>query len=495
MKRHFDVLVIGGGPGGYVAAIRAAQLGRTVALVDKERPGGVCLNWGCIPTKAMLRSAEVLETVRSAEEFGVLTEGVQLDYSAVLKRKDTIVSRLTEGIAHLLKANGVTVVNGHARFTDPHTVAVHETGPSPLGGDGPLYAAPPTSQPARETLSADDIIIATGSQPVMPPVPGSDLPGVITSDGAFLLPELPARTVVVGGSAVGAEWASLFRTFGAEVTLVEMMPTLLPAEDAEIGRALTRSFTKRGMKVLTRHTVTAIEREGDGDGVQLRALVADADGQPAGSFPADIVLFGVGRRPNTAGLDLEKAGVHTDDRGYVPVTDQLRTNVPHISAIGDVTGRIQLAHVASHQALVAASVVSGHDERIDYRAVPAATFTRPEVASVGLTEAQAREAGHEITTARFPFAALGRAHAYGATDGMVKVVAERSSGAVLGAHIIGPGASDLIAEAALAVTHGVTLTGLADTIHAHPTLGEATMEAAMGALGLPLHTAPVRRRG
>ncbi|WP_420706633.1 dihydrolipoyl dehydrogenase family protein [Streptomyces sp. FxanaC1] len=281
-------------------------------------------------------------------------------------------------------------------------------------------------------LSADDIIIATGSQPVMPGLPGSDLPGVITSDGAFLLPEVPARAVVVGGSAVGAEWASLFRTFGAEVTLVEMMPTLLPAEDAEIGRALTRSFTKRGIKVLTRHTVTAIEGEGGSDGSPLRALVADADGQPVESVPADIVLFGVGRRPNTVGLDLEKAGVHTDDRGYVPVTDRLRTNVPHVSAVGDVTGRLQLAHVASHQALVAASVVSGHDERIDYRAVPAATFTRPEVASVGLTEAQAREVGHEITAARFPFAALGRAHAYGATDGMVKVVADRSSGAVLG---------------------------------------------------------------
>ncbi|MEU9482157.1 FAD-dependent oxidoreductase [Streptomyces decoyicus] len=348
-------------------------------------------------------------------------------------------------------------------------------------------------QPARETLSADDIIIATGSQPVMPTIPGSDLPGVITSDGAFLLPEVPARAVVVGGSAVGAEWASLFRTFGAEVTLVEMMPTLLPAEDTEIGRALTRSFTKRGIKVLTRHTVTAVEGEDEGHG-GLRALVADADGEPVESLSADIVLFGVGRRPNTAGLDLEKAGVHTDDRGYLPVTDRLRTNVPHISAIGDVTGGIQLAHVASHQGLVAAAVVSGHDERIDYRAVPAATFTHPEVASVGLTEAQARETGHEITAARFPFAALGRAHAYGATDGMVKVVADRSSGAVLGAHIIGPGASDLIAEAALAVTHGVTLKGLVDTIHAHPTLGEATMEAAMGALGLPLHTAPVRRR-
>ncbi|MFG2096805.1 dihydrolipoyl dehydrogenase [Streptomyces sp. NPDC048612] len=492
MNQQFDVLVIGGGPGGYVAAIRAAQLGKKVALVDKERPGGVCLNWGCIPTKAMLRSAEVLETVRGADEFGVLADDVRLDYATVLRRKDRIVRTLTDGIAHLLKANGVTVVTGHARFVDDHTVAVHEAGPAPLGDDGPRYAAPPAEGPAREHLTAHHLVVATGSRPAVPAVPGADLPGVVTSDGAFLLPRVPSRVLVVGGSAVGAEWASMFHAFGAEVTVVEMMPTLLPGEDQDIGRALTRSFTKRGIRVLTRHTVAAID-EGS-DGAPLRAHLTATDGRPAETVPADTVLFGVGRRPNTAALDLDTAGVRTDERGYLPVDDQLRTNVPHIHAIGDVTGRLQLAHVASHQGLVAAAAICGHDERIAYDAVPAATFTHPEVASVGLTEAAAVAAGHEVTSARFPFAALGRAHAYGATEGMVKIVAERDGGRVLGTHIIGPGASDLIAEAALALTHGATLTTLADTVHAHPTLGEATMEAAMSALGLPLHTAPSPRR-
>ncbi|WP_432097360.1 dihydrolipoyl dehydrogenase [Streptomyces sp. bgisy100] len=488
MNQHFDVLVIGGGPGGYVAAIRAAQLGRKVALVDKERPGGVCLNWGCIPTKAMLRSAEVLETVRGAGEFGVLADDVRLDYSTVLQRKDRIVRTLTDGIARLLKANDVTVVSGHARFLDAHTVAVHEVGPAPLGGDGPLYAAPPDQGAAREHLTADHIVVATGSKPVVPAVPGADLPGVVTSDGAFLLRQVPSRVLVVGGSAVGAEWASMFHAFGAHVTVVEMMPTLLPAADRDIGRALTRSFAKRGIRVLTGHTVTEIG-EGSGD-TSLEVHLTAADGRPAETVPADTVLFGVGRRPNTEALDLDTAGVRTDERGYLPVTDQLRTNVPHIHAIGDVTGRLQLAHVASHQALVAAAAICGHDDRIAYDAVPAATFTHPEVAAVGLTEAEAIAAGHDVTTARFPFAALGRAHAYGATEGLVKVVAERSGGKVLGTHIIGPGASDLIAEAALALTHGATLTTLTETVHAHPTLGEATMEAAMAALGLPLHMAP-----
>ncbi|MGW4823216.1 dihydrolipoyl dehydrogenase family protein [Streptomyces sp. NPDC004227] len=460
MNQQFDVLVIGGGPGGYVAAIRAAQLGRKVALVDKERPGGVCLNWGCIPTKAMLRSAEILETVRSAEEFGVLADDVRLDYSTVLKRKDRIVRTLTDGIARLLKANGVTVLTGHARFTDAHTVAVDEVGPSPLGGDGPRYAAPPSGGPTREHVTARHIVVATGSRPAVPPVPGADLPGVVTSDGAFLLPQVPSRVVVVGGSAVGAEWASMFHAFGAQVTLVEMLPALLPAEDRDISRTLARSFTKRGIRVLTSHTVAAIDDHSDRS--PLQAHITSADGQPVETVPADVVLFGVGRRPNTAALE---------------------------------TGRLQLAHVASHQGLIAAGAICGHAERIAYDAVPAATFTHPEVASVGLTEAEAVQAGHDITSARFPFAALGRAHAYGATEGMVKVVAERAGGKVLGTHIIGPGASDLIAEAALALTHGATLSTIADTVHAHPTLGEATMEAAMTALGLPLHTAPSPRRG
>ncbi|MER8036146.1 dihydrolipoyl dehydrogenase [Streptomyces hydrogenans] len=491
MEQEYDVVVIGGGPGGYVAAIRAAQLGRSVALVEKERPGGVCLNWGCIPTKAMLRSAEVLETVRHAEEYGVKAPEALLDYPAVVARRDGIVRGLTDGIARLLDANGVTVLTGHARFLDAHTVAVHDTVPPPGGEDGPVYAAPPADGPPRATITGRNIVIATGSRPVAPRIDGGDLPGVITSDGAFGLTEVPRRVVVVGGSAIGAEWAGLLHSFGAEVTVVEIMPTLVPAEDVEIARMLTRAFGKRGIRVLTGRTVTGIRSVLGG----LSVDVETAGGGEAEEVPADVVLFGIGRLPNTEELDLDRAGVAVDARGYVLVDDQLRTDVAHIHAIGDVTGRRQLAHVASHQGLVAAGVICGHEESIDYSVIPAATFTHPEVASVGLTEACAVHEGHAVVAARFPFAALGRAHTYGATEGMAKVVADSRTGRVLGMHIIGPGASELIAAPALALTHDATLASVAATIHAHPTLGEATLEATMSALGLPVHTAPRRRRG
>ncbi|RJO73647.1 dihydrolipoyl dehydrogenase [Nocardia panacis] len=478
---EFDLLVVGGGPGGYVAAIRAAQRGLSVGLVEKERPGGVCLNWGCIPTKAMLRSAEVYQTVRAAAEFGVHAENVRFDYPAVRQRKDGIVKQLTDGVAGLLAANGVTVLSGHARFTGPLSVDIFENGPSPIGEYGPRYAAAPGE--LLDKASAKDVIIATGSVPARLPIPGADLPGVITSDGAFGLTEVPGRIVIVGGSAVGAEWASLFATFGSEVTIVEMQDRLVPAEDADIGAALGRSFTKRGITVLTGATVTAIA-EG------LRVTVA---GPQAREIEADVVLVGVGRKPNTADLGLAAVGIVTDARGFIPVDDQLRTGVPHVHAIGDVTGRALLAHVASHQGLTAADVIAGHDVRIDYAAIPAATFTHPEIASVGLTEAAARAAGHEVITARFPFAALGRAQSFGDTEGFLKIVAGARHREVLGVHIIGPSASDLITEGALAIALEATLDELADTIHAHPTLGEIGMEAALTALGLPVHIAPRKR--
>jgi dihydrolipoamide dehydrogenase len=477
---EFDLLVIGGGPGGYVAAIRAAQRGLSVGLVEKERPGGVCLNWGCIPTKAMLRSAEVLQTVRDAAGYGVYADNVRFDFPAVRQRKDGIVKELTDGVAGLLAANGVTVVEGHARFTGPTTVEVHEVGPSPVGPEGPRYAAAPMA-PIRQ-ISARDVVIATGSVPARLPVPGADLPGVITSDGAFGLTTVPDRIVIVGGSAVGAEWASLFATFGSDVTIVEMQDRLVPAEDSDIGAALGRSFTKNGITVLTETTVASIAK-----GEALRVAVT---GKHARELDADVVLVGVGRRPNTADLGLDRAGIAADERGFIPVDDRLRTGVDHVYAIGDVTGRALLAHVASHQGLAAADVIAGHDNHIDYTAIPAATFTHPEIASVGLTEAAARAAGHEVVTARFPFAALGRAKTFGETEGFVKIVAGQRHQEVLGVHIIGPSASDLITEGALAITLEATLDELADTIHAHPTLGEIGMEAALTALGLPVHIAP-----
>jgi dihydrolipoamide dehydrogenase len=496
----FDLVVVGGGPGGYPAVIRAAQLGLRTALVEKERPGGVCLNWGCIPTKAMLRSAEVLETMQHSAEYGVLADNVRLDWSAVHKRRERVTRTLTDGVASLLKANGVTVVNGHARFVGPTAVEVVAVGEAPLGPGGPLYNAPPAPDGRPQArLEGRNLIVATGSTPVLLPIPGIDLPGVVTSDGAFLLPEVPRRIVVIGASAVGAEWATMFSAFGTEVTMVELLPTLLPAEDADMGKALARSFTRRGIKVQTGRTVSEIAPAGEGrkrggkDG-PLRVTVTDPDGAKPEQVETDVVLVGVGRRPNTAGLDLERAGVATDQRGWVQVDERLRTNVPGVSAVGDVTGRVLLAHVASHQGLVAAGVLAGHDERMDYTAVPAATFTHPEVASVGLTEAAAREAGHDVVVGRFPFTALGRAQTYGSTEGLVKVVAERRYREVLGVHIIGPSASDLIPEGVLAMHLEATLDDIADTIHAHPTLGESTMEAAMLALGLPVHIPRPRRR-
>lgn len=482
---EFDLLIIGGGPGGYVAAIRAAQRGLHVAVVEKERPGGVCLNWGCIPTKAMLRSAEVFETLSTAADFGVHADNVRFDFAAVRRRKDGIVAELTGGVAGLLKANGVTVIEGHARFTGPTTVEIFEPGPSPVFADGPRYGAAPAGTASR-TVTATDVIVATGSVPALLPVPGADLPGVITSDGAFGLTEVPERLVVIGGSAVGAEWAGLFATFGADVTIVEMQDRLVPLEDKEIGAALGRAFTKRGVSVLTDCTVTGIERSGD-------ALTVDVDGATPRKIQADVVLVGVGRRPNTADLDLKYAGIDTDARGFIPVDDRLRTTAEHVYAIGDVTGKALLAHVASHQGLTAADVIAGHDARIDYTVIPAATFTHPEIASVGLTEDAARAGGHEVITAKFPFAALGRAKALGETEGFCKIVAGARHREVLGVHIIGTSAGDLIAEGALAISLEATLDELADTIHAHPTLGEIGMETALTGLGLPIHTAPRSR--
>src|SRR5207302_6061198 len=378
----FDVVIVGGGPGGYPAAMREAQYGLRVALIEKERPGGVCLNWGCIPTKAMLRSADVFETMQHSADFGVLADNVRLDYSAVLKRKDTIVKGLTDGVGQLLKANGVTLYSGHARFTAPTVIDIVGIGKSSLGAGGPLYNAPSdgVGQPTAR-VAAKNIIIATGSTPAQLPIPGADLPGVINSDGAFMLPEVPKRIVIVGGGAVGTEWATMFSAFGSEVTLVELLPNLLPVEDEDMGRTLARSFQKRGIKVLTGSTVAKIEEAGK-SAKGLKVTITDKDGNNAQTVAADNVLIGVSRRPNTLDLNLDKTGVQTDKRGYITVDDQLRTNVKSVYAIGDVVGRILLAHVATHQGTIAAGVIAGHDEHMDYKAVPAATFTHPEVASV-----------------------------------------------------------------------------------------------------------------
>ncbi len=466
-----DVCIIGAGPGGYVAAIRAAQLGMKVALVERGELGGVCLNQGCIPTKAMLRTAELLTAFQHAADWGIHAENVRLDYPAAVRRRDKIVSTLRQGVAGLLKSQGVQVVAGHGRLAGTGRVAVAANG----GG---------------ETVEARNVIVATGSRPAIPPLPGADNRElVLTSDDALALRELPRSVVVIGGGAVGAEWADVFHAFGCEVTILEMLPTLLPAEDEETGKLLARLFTRRGIKVITGARVLAIEAA-DGGGATVR--YAGADG-PELTVAGERVLMAVGRAPLTADLGLEALGVRLD-RGWLPVDDGLHTNVPTVYAIGDVTRHQLLAHVASHQGIVAVERMAGHDRRINYDHVPACTFTHPEVASVGLSEARAREAGYDVKVGRFPFAALGRAQTYGETEGQVKVVADGKYGEILGVHIVGAAASDMIAEATLAIHLEATVDDLVDTIHAHPTWPEGLAEAAMAANGLAIHLLKPRER-
>jgi dihydrolipoamide dehydrogenase len=465
-----DLLVIGGGPGGYVAAIRAAQLGMRATVVERDALGGVCLNRGCIPTKAMLRSADLFTTMQHSSDFGILAENVRLDYEAVVTRREKVVKQLTGGVGALLQANNVPVINGSAQLDGQRVIV--------SAADG-----------QQQSMSARNVMLATGSVPATPPIPGADGGRVIDSDGALLLDHVPASVLVIGGGAVGSEWANIFHSFGASVTLVEMLPTLLPVEDEDMGKMLARSFSRRGITI---HTGAKLLEILDGDDGEKIGVIEQKDGQQA-RVAAEYVMIGIGRRPNASGLGLESAQVATDRRGFVEVDDRLRTNVPNILAIGDLTGKQLLAHLASHQGVVAVEALAGQDKTMDYRVVPSCTFTHPEVATVGLSEAAARQAGYDVRVGTFPFQASGRAMTYGETEGMVKVVSESKYGELLGVHIIGANASDLIHEAALGIRLEATLDDLADTIHAHPSLAEAVHEASLAACGSPLHLPPRRR--
>jgi dihydrolipoamide dehydrogenase len=456
-----DIAILGGGPGGYVAALRAAQLGARVALIEENKIGGVCLNVGCIPAKALLRSAEVYRTFRRAEAFGLRLEGaVTPDWPAIQARKDAIVQQLVQGVETLLHKAGVQVIQGRGRFVAPQTLGVTTT-------DG------------LQQVEASDIVIATGSRPVQLPLPGMDLPGVLDSTGALALETLPRRLLIVGGGVIGVEFADMFNAFGVDVTIVEMLDRLLPQMDADLGPALAWTLEQRGMPLYLNSHVTRVDAVEDG----LRATVVTPDGQK--EIEADRMLVAVGRRSNVEDLGLEAAGVRWDKTG-IPVDAQMRTNVPGIYAIGDVTGNALLAHVAMQGGEVAAENALGHATALS-QTIPWCVYTDPEVASVGLTEAQAREGGYDVRVGRFPLNASGRALTYGQTDGLVKIVSEARFGQVLGLHVIAPHASDLIHEGGLALTLEATLDELASTIHSHPTLGEAVREAALKALGRALH--------
>jgi dihydrolipoamide dehydrogenase len=456
------VVIIGAGPGGYVAAIRLAQLGRQVVLVEKEALGGTCLNWGCIPSKALIYVASLYEKIQESSLMGILADNVRVDVAKLQTWKEQVVGKLTGGIGQLMKAHGVRVVMGEATFKDAKTLVVK-------GSKG------------EETLTADGFLIATGSTPSVIPGMVYDGDRILESREALELKEIPPRLGVIGGGVIGLEIGIMYAKLGSQVTVVEMTPQLLPGTDPEIVQVLQRSMKKRGITV---HTQTKAKVDKTADNT-VRLTLETSKGEQV--VEVDRVLVSVGRRPNTQGLGLENTGVKLNEKGFIQVDAQLRTSVPHIFAIGDVTSGPLLAHKASKEGLVAAAVMSGENEVLDYRALPAAVFTDPEIATVGLTETEAEAEGYKVRVGKFPFQASGRALSMNESEGMVKLVADAVTDQVLGVHMVGPDVSELIAEAALAIEMGATAEDLALTIHTHPTLPETLMEAAEAVHGKAIH--------
>jgi len=468
--KSFDVVVIGAGTGGYVAAIRASQLGKTVAVVEKQSAlGGTCLIWGCIPTKALLEHAHALKVIQQASEWGVtIPSGTPtINMTQVHTRKDKIVDGLTKGIAFLFKKNKITWIKGTARLAGPGTVDVFE-------GD-------------TQTLEAREIIIATGSSPRSVPAVTIDHTRIVTSDEAIHLKEVPKSLVIMGSGAVGVEFASIYRRFGSEVTIIELVNRLVPVEDEAVSAELEKSFKKQGITVLTGTKVT--KATATSSGVTIEAATPDGKTQ---RISADLLLVATGRGPVTTGLGVEDAGISTE-RGYIKVDELYRTSVPGVSAIGDVITlgagvHPQLAHVSSMEGIITAERIAGKDvQPLNYDHVPGCTYCDPEIGSVGLTEAKAKERGFDVRIGTFPFGVLGRARMAGEVEGFVKIVADKKYDEVLGVHMIGPRSTELVAEAVLALRLECTVEELIKTIHAHPTFSEAVGEAAHAAHGAAIH--------
>ena len=456
----YDLVVIGSGPGGYVAAIRAAQLGLKTAIVERDALGGICLNWGCIPSKALLRNAEVLSLVHHADRFGISFDNLTYDFGQAIDRSREVVGRLTRGVGQLLKKNGVEHIDGTGVLRDSKTVEVADAG---------------------RTLVAESIMIATGARQRHLPNMPIDGHTVITSREALELRETPGRVVIVGGGATGAEFAYVYRVYGAEVTIVELLPRLIPQEDEETSQHLERAFNRQGIRAVTGAEVRGITVS---DG---RAQVTVASGGDETVIEADKVLVAVGVQGNVDGIGLEEVGVETE-RGFITVDETMRTSVPGVYAIGDVTGKMLLAHVASAQGVTAAETIAGNDPpRLDYDLMPRAIYCKPQVASFGLTEAQARERGHSIKIGRFPFAASGKALALGETEGMVKLVVDSEIGEVLGGHMIGSEVTELLGELAMTRLLEGTTTELGWAVHPHPTISEMIKEAALASDGEAIH--------
>jgi dihydrolipoamide dehydrogenase len=464
----FDLIVIGAGTGGYTAAFRAAQLGMNVALVDSGKIGGTCLHIGCIPTKALLESAEFYARLKKAKEFGIVLDGRPgFDYKAIAARRDAVVKRMWTGLRGLVDKNKVTWIAGRARFEGPTTIRV-----ALVAEDG--------SAAGERVITARDVIIATGSRVKSLPGLVPDGHRIITSDDVTTKAELPKSIAIIGAGAVGSEFASLFHDLGVAVTLLEYLPGIVPLEDKDAGAALERSFTRRGIKVITRARFDAASVKVSEAGV---SLVVGPDGAAAEELRVEQLLVATGRAPNTENLGLEATLVELD-RGFVKVDGWMRTAQPHVYAIGDAIGGLMLAHVAAHEGIVAVHEIAGESpEAIDYDHQPRATYTHPQVASIGLTEQQCVERGIAIKKGVFNFAAVGKAVIIGETEGFAKVVADATTDEVLGVHLVGPGVTDLIAEAALGMTLEATAWEIGAATHPHPTLAEVLGEAAMAVAG------------
>ncbi len=456
--RQFDLLVIGGGPGGYVAAIRAAQLGFRSAVVERDKLGGICLNWGCIPTKALLKNAEIYNNFKHSDEWGISYKDLKFDFSKIVARSRKVATLNSKGVEYLLKKNKIEHISGVGQLVAKGKVAISKDG-KPI-----------------ETISAKHIVIATGARPQTLPNVKIDGTKVISSTEAMILTDVPKSMVVIGAGAIGVEFAYFYNAFGTKVTLVEMMPNILPVEDKEISKLLESNFKKNGIEIFTESKVDSVAA-----GKEVSVVIATKEGRK--EVKADVALMAIGVQGNSENLGLEVLGVRIE-KGWIQTDDFGRTNIDGIYAIGDVAGPPWLAHVASREGIVCVDALAGKNPQpIDWDSIPGCTYCQPQVASIGLTEEKALAAGYQLKVGRFPFSASGKARAIGETDGLVKLIFDAKYGELLGAHILGSEATELIAELGVAKTLETTADGIAGTIHAHPTLSEAIMEAAENAYG------------
>ena len=458
--KKFDLAVLGGGPGGYVGAIRAAKLGLKVAVIEKNNLGGVCLNCGCIPTKALYHVAQTLDEIEKASIFGVEVNKPKLDFLKAMARKDDIIEMQRRGLAVHFKKNGIELINGEGRLSSGSTISVK------------------TSDGKDTMVNADNIIISTGSSEANVPPFDLSQDGIMENIGILSLKKLPKSLLVVGGGVVGSEFANIFASFGTKVTIVELLPRILTTEDEEVSKVIYKSLRKKDVDIFTSTKVEESKKEGSKFQLKL------SGGE---KLEAEKILVSVGRGPNSTGIGLETAGVVTDEKGYIKIDNKLRTNIANVYAVGDVTGGLQLAHVASEEGKIAAEIISGKDRIMDYSVVPWAVFTSPEIGTVGLNTEQAKEKGYSVCVGNFPFSNSGKAFITGETEGFINIVTNKETGEILGAQMVGPRAADLVHEVAVAMKGEMLVDDLSTTIHSHPTLSEAVMEAAEDCFGIATH--------